>query len=147
MCTRLGVLWKDIDDIKVARHAQPSLVISSRSCEMASYLAKCAVVTLAVSGGFHYDTCYKKPSDPTKAHILFIHGFPSSAYDWRHQVEFFADQGYGIIVPDLLGYGGTSKPEDPADYTAEAIGDSLIEVVKQVTKNNHTKVLGVGHDW
>lgn len=114
---------------------------------MASYLAKCTVMTLAVSGGLHYNTCYKKPAHPEKPHILFVHGFPSSSYDWRHQVEYFSDQGYGIIAPDLLGYGNTSKPADPHEYTAEAIGDGIVEVVKQVTKDDDIKVLGVGHDW
>lgn len=114
---------------------------------MARFLSKCTALTLAVSGGLHYETCYKAPSDPTKPHILFVHGFPSSAYDWRHQVEYFADQGYGIIAPDTLGYGGSSKPTDIGNYTAEAVGDSIIEVVHQVTKDDNAKVIGVGHDW
>jgi pimeloyl-ACP methyl ester carboxylesterase len=62
-------------------------------------------------------------------------------------VEYFADQGYGIIAPDLLGYGGSSKPEVPENYTAEAIGSSLVEVVQQVTRQQSPQVIGVGHDW
>jgi pimeloyl-ACP methyl ester carboxylesterase len=30
---------------------------------------------------------------PAKAHnptILFLHGFPSNSYDWRHQVTYFS---------------------------------------------------------
>ena len=104
-------------------------------------------MTLAVSGGFQYDTCYRKPDNPNKPHIFFSHGFPSSAYDWRHQVEYFADQGYGIIAPDYLGYGNSSKPTDPHDYTAEAVGAGIIEVMKKVTNDDDIKVIGVGHDW
>ncbi|KAI4261886.1 MAG: hypothetical protein L6R42_002925, partial [Xanthoria sp. 1 TBL-2021] len=48
----------------------------------------------------------------SKPYLLFLDGFPSSAYDWRHQIEFFSDRGYGLIVPDLLGYGATDKPQE-----------------------------------
>lgn len=50
---------------------------------------------------------------------LFLHGFPSSSYDWRHQISFFQQEGYGIIVPDLLGYGGTSKPLETSLYNGK----------------------------
>ena len=123
---------------------------------MASFLLKCATATLMTSSGFNYSTCYKAPSNTStgvvKPHILFIHGFPSSAYDWRHQVNYFADEGYGIIAPDLLGYGGSSKPNAPEvpnaheDYKAKSIGDSVMEVVDHYTGNQST-VLSVGHDW
>ncbi|KAF8922733.1 Alpha/Beta hydrolase protein [Mucidula mucida] len=48
--------------------------------------------------------------DGAKPYLLFLHGFPSSSYDWRYQIEFFSNQGYGLIVPDMLGYGGTARP-------------------------------------
>ena len=118
---------------------------------MASFLTKCATISLVTLSGFTYDACYRKPDDPQKPHILFLHGFPSSAYDWRHQVEFFADAGYGIIAPDTLGYGDSgygnhSKSLDPSDYLVKEVGGSLIEVVNNLTSND-TKVHGVGHDW
>ena len=113
---------------------------------MASELQPHSVLTVDTASGFRYTTHYQHPTDEDKPYILFVHGFPSSAYDWRKQVPHFASQGYGIIAPDTLGYGGSSKPLEPGDYTLKAIADSIIEVVDAVA-GAQAKVLGVGHDW
>ncbi|MCJ1248199.1 hypothetical protein MMC30_005416 [Trapelia coarctata] len=113
---------------------------------MASELQPHSVLSVDTTSGFKYATHYQNPSDKNKPYILFVHGFPSSAYDWRQQIPHFASQGYGIIAPDTLGYGDSSKPLDPGDYTLKAIADSIIEVVDKVAGQN-SKVLGVGHDW
>ena len=60
--------------------------------------------------------------------ILFLHGFPSSSQDWAEQVKFFSAKGYKIIAPDLLGYGGSSKPTDPIEYKLRAIANDVIDI-------------------
>ncbi|TFY76596.1 hypothetical protein EWM64_g7418 [Hericium alpestre] len=60
---------------------------------------------------YAYHTALAAPGKPT---LLFLHGFPSSSWDWTHQVAHFAPKGYGLVVPDMLGYGGTDKPTDAA---------------------------------
>ncbi|KAK0459856.1 Alpha/Beta hydrolase protein [Desarmillaria tabescens] len=77
-------------------------------------------------------------------YLLFLHGFPSTSFDWRHQVPFFANEGYGLIVPDMLGYGGTSKPTDPADYRASLITKDIVELIDG---ENAERVVAIGHDW
>jgi len=42
--------------------------------------------------------------------LLFLHGYPSSSYDWRHAFELLA--GRRILVFDFLGYGLSDKPRD-----------------------------------
>ena len=96
-----------------------------------------------VQRGFIYSYFYKSPSinQPT---ILFLAGFPSTYHDWTSQISYFADKGYGIIAPDLLGYGGTSAPEDVEDYKLLNIAGDVVDIL------NHEKVdkvIGVGHDW
>ena len=113
---------------------------------MAAKLLPYSILTLMTLSGFNYTTHYQHPKADNKPYILFIHGFPSSAYDWRHQVEYFSEEGYGIIAPDTLGYGGTSKPLDPHNYLLKGIGDSIVEVVNKVA-GEECKVLGVGQDW
>lgn len=49
--------------------------------------------------------------------------------DWRHQISFFKARGYGLIVPDMLGYGGTDKPTDPTFYTLSLVFKDLIDVL------------------
>ena len=73
-----------------------------------------------------------------------MHGFPSSSYDWKYSVAFFQNEGYGLIVPDLLGYGGTSKPADYMDYRASLMTKDVIEVLDKECAVN---IVVVGHDW
>ncbi len=43
--------------------------------------------------------------------LLFMHGFPTSCYDWRGVVEHLSGD-YRCIAFDFLGYGFSDKPED-----------------------------------
>ncbi|KAI4214662.1 MAG: hypothetical protein LQ351_002735 [Letrouitia transgressa] len=79
-----------------------------------------------------------------KPFLLFIHGYPSSSYDWRHQIHFFSDLGYGLIVPDLLGYGGTDKPQSLEAYRGKKMSE---EINALLDVHKIPKVLGIGHDW
>ncbi|KAF8064071.1 alpha/beta-hydrolase [Lyophyllum atratum] len=85
-------------------------------------------------------------SPPTlgKPVLLFIHGFPCTSYDWRYQVDFFKAKGYGLIVPDMLGYGGTDKPTDPAQYAQSLMSQDVIDILDF---ENVDKVIAIGHDW
>jgi pimeloyl-ACP methyl ester carboxylesterase len=40
--------------------------------------------------------------------LLFLHGYPSSSYDWRHAFEQL--DGHRLLVFDFLGYGLSDKP-------------------------------------
>ncbi|CAL8579872.1 hypothetical protein XPA_005602 [Xanthoria parietina] len=80
----------------------------------------------------------------SKPHALLLHGFPSSVYDWRHQIDFLADRGYGLIVPDLLGYGATDKPQEKEAYRLKKMCGELVEILDICGLET---VVGVGHDW
>ncbi|KAF5376024.1 hypothetical protein D9615_007726 [Tricholomella constricta] len=76
--------------------------------------------------------------------LLFVHGFPSTSNNWRYQVAFFKAQGYGLIVPDMLGYGGTDKPTDYAQYTLSSMSQDVIDILDA---EKVEKAVAVGHDW
>jgi 2-hydroxymuconate-semialdehyde hydrolase len=42
--------------------------------------------------------------------VALIHGIPTSSYLWRNVVPSLVDQGFEVIVFDLLGFGDSSKP-------------------------------------
>lgn len=79
-----------------------------------------------------------------KPWLLFLHGFPSSSFDWRNQIGFFSDLGYGILAPDLLGYGGTDKPTEVAAYTTKKMSEEVVAILDAEGVN---RVVGVAHDW
>jgi pimeloyl-ACP methyl ester carboxylesterase len=43
-------------------------------------------------------------------HLLMLHGFPTSAYDWREMMELLGDS-YHCVAPDFPGYGLSDKPD------------------------------------
>ncbi|KAH9940022.1 alpha/beta-hydrolase [Epithele typhae] len=90
---------------------------------------------------YHY---YYSPAAADKPTLLFVHGFPSTSYDWARQVAHFTPLGYGILIPDCLGFGGTSKPTDTAEFRHKLIADDLMDLVDA---ERLTDVVAIGHDW
>ncbi|KAJ7183540.1 alpha/beta-hydrolase [Mycena filopes] len=92
---------------------------------------------------YHY---YYSAATVGKPTLIFIHGFPSNALEcWRHQVVFFVKQGYGVLAPDLLGYGGTDKPTDVACYAKSLMAADIISILDK--ENIQGKIYAIGHDW
>ncbi|KAL1740252.1 Alpha/Beta hydrolase protein [Schizophyllum fasciatum] len=84
------------------------------------------------------------PPQPGQPTLLLLHGFPSTAHDWRHTLPHFAARGLGVLAPDMLGYGGTDKPVDPAAYVGAAQARDLVDLLDA---EGAARVVAVGHDW
>ncbi|KAI0060515.1 alpha/beta-hydrolase [Artomyces pyxidatus] len=95
------------------------------------------------SRGYTYNY-YCKAAEASKPTLVFLHGFPSSSYDWRHQIAFFQARGYGLIVPDMLGYAGTDKPTDPSAYVGSGLAKDVVDILDA---EDIAKAIVVGHDW
>ena len=50
--------------------------------------------------------------------VVLIHGTPSFSYIWRDVASELADSGYKVHLYDLLGYGYSERPRDPAVDTS-----------------------------
>lgn len=57
---------------------------------------------------------YDEGSGPV---IVLLHGINSDAESWRTVIDTLGP-GHRVIAPDLLGFGGSPKPDD-LDYTAD----------------------------
>lgn len=90
-----------------------------------------------------YRYVFIPPVAATRPYLLFLHGWPSSSFDWRFQIEYFRQCGYGIIAPDLLGYGGTSKPDDLDSYRYKNMAADMAAVLDC---EGISRVHGIGHD-
>ncbi len=102
-------------------------------------LAKKATLSDGTTYGYiHVPAALGKPT------FLFFHGAPSSSYIWHHQVESLPKAGYGVIAPDLLGYGDTDSPESYERYHIKDMVPHIYELVAKVIGVD--KVIGVGHD-
>lgn len=95
------------------------------------------------SRGYNYNY-YFAPASAGKPHLLLCHGFPSCAHLWRKQIAFFEPLGYGLIVPDMLGFGETDKPTEVSAYYGSGLAQDIVDILD---KEGVAKVIGVGHDW
>jgi pimeloyl-ACP methyl ester carboxylesterase len=72
--------------------------------------------------------------------LLFLHGFPSSSYDWRALLE--RDTEHAALAPDFLGFGLSEKPRDH-EYTLHWQADLVEELVR---RQDASPVFIVAHD-
>ncbi|MFM9937824.1 MAG: haloalkane dehalogenase [Novosphingobium sp.] len=57
--------------------------------------------------------------------FLCLHGQPSWSYLYRKMIPIFAEAGYRVVAPDLLGFGRSDKPVDETAYTFHFHRDML----------------------
>ncbi|UUX50658.1 alpha/beta hydrolase [Nisaea acidiphila] len=64
--------------------------------------------------------------------VVLIHGTPSSSYIWRNVAPVLVQAGYRVHIFDLLGFGASERPADPAVDTSVSgqvpILESLMDV-------------------
>ncbi|KAI1180788.1 alpha/beta-hydrolase [Nemania sp. FL0916] len=113
---------------------------------LAAYTSTAAISTnsLVTSDGYTYVYDQVTAHNASMPTFLFIHGYPASRYSWHHQIRHLADAGYGVIAPDSLGYGDSSKPTAIEAYNLRTMADHMTEILDA---EGVDKVIGVGHDW
>jgi pimeloyl-ACP methyl ester carboxylesterase len=73
--------------------------------------------------------------------LLYLHGFPSSSYDWRPLFEL-RPAGEATLAFDFLGFGLSEKPRDH-EYTLAWQADAAEELVR---RSGAERVFLIGHD-
>jgi len=85
--------------------------------------------TYRVAGGYEISVA-EMGSGPA---VVFIHGSgpgASGTSNFRNNALAFVDAGYRVVLPDLIGYGQSSKPEG-IDYTLELFTQTLLDALAQ----------------
>ncbi|KAK5111380.1 hypothetical protein LTR62_005221 [Meristemomyces frigidus] len=90
---------------------------------------------------------HSKTSVPT---LVFCHGYPDDAHMWAGVVSHLTDLPCRMVLVDLLGLGGSSKPGSlkPADtskYRWKQQADSIIQILDHEAVGND--IIPIGHDW
>lgn len=73
--------------------------------------------------------------------VILLHGFPQSAYCWRHIVPGLSTD-HRMIVFDLKGYGESDKPD--GGYDLRTMTEELRDAVHAL---GYERATWVGHDW
>jgi pimeloyl-ACP methyl ester carboxylesterase len=76
--------------------------------------------------------------------VILCHGWPETAYSWRHQIPALAAAGYHVVAPDMRGYGLTDAPADEADYS---MADLVADVVGLLQALQSETAAVIGHDF
>jgi pimeloyl-ACP methyl ester carboxylesterase len=72
--------------------------------------------------------------------LVFLHGYPSSSYDWRGVIELLG--GRQVLLLDFLGFGLSEKPRDHV-YSLGWQADAVEELVRRA---GSPPVVLVAHD-
>ena len=75
---------------------------------------------------------------------LCLHGFPDSAWTWRHLLPRLAEAGYRAVAPWLRGYAPTQVPDDGV-YQSAMLG--LDAGALHTAFDGDGDAVLVGHDW
>lgn len=75
---------------------------------------------------------------------LCLHGFPDSAWTWRHLLPSLASAGYRAVAPWMRGYAPTTVPAD-GRYQAGVLGLDAC-ALHEALGGGDDAVL-IGHDW
>jgi soluble epoxide hydrolase/lipid-phosphate phosphatase len=99
-----------------------------------------------VAPGINYEYLFTKGNinNGSKPTILFLHGFPSSLHSWRHQIDYFSQQGHDCLAPNMMGYGKTYSPLNTSEYKSKPMVEHLVTLLNHLQVN---KVIVIGHDW
>ncbi|MGR7024698.1 haloalkane dehalogenase [Geodermatophilus sp. URMC 62] len=77
--------------------------------------------------------------------VVLLHGEPSWSFLWRHVVPELTGAGLRVVAPDLVGFGRSDKPTDPAAYSYAAHVEWVREAL--FDRLDLTGVTLVGQDW
>lgn len=82
----------------------------------------------AALADFPYEPRYVEINDGLRVHyvdegpadaapVLLLHGEPTWSYLYRKMIPVLVAAGHRCVAPDLVGFGRSDKPSEPADYT------------------------------
>ena len=75
---------------------------------------------------------------------LCLHGFPDSAWTWRHLLPALADSGFRAVAPFLRGYAPTEVPAD-GRYQTGVLGLDACALHDALGGDGDAVI--IGHDW
>ncbi|KAH8173973.1 alpha/beta hydrolase fold domain-containing protein [Sarocladium implicatum] len=100
--------------------------------------------TVKTSDDPHVDISGLKSGDANASRpaLLLLHGFPQSRHIWHRVAPQLLDH-YTLVVPDLRGYGESSKPGSVKAYAKSEMARDLVSVMEQL---GHQSFFVCGHD-
>jgi pimeloyl-ACP methyl ester carboxylesterase len=90
---------------------------------------------------------YRSGGDPAGEPVLLWHGFLGTSYTWRKVAVALAEAGRAVLIPDMRGYGDSSKPPGDHGYDAAGLAEEFRAVASVLGFGVGRPITLVGHDW
>lgn len=76
--------------------------------------------------------------------ILLMHGVPTSSWLYRKIIPQLLSNGFRVIAPDMLGYGGSDKPNGYAVYSSYNMAQRTLALMEHLGIGNWSQVFHDG---
>lgn len=103
---------------------------------------KSGSITISDTDGEDLDVAYIEMGSGPLA--LCLHGYPDSAWTWRHLMGGLAGAGYRAVAPFSRGYSPTAVPSDDR-YQAGVLGVDANRLHAALGGDEQAVI--IGHDW
>lgn len=77
--------------------------------------------------------------------ILFLHGYPDTAYSWAAQLDYFGRE-YHAVAPFARGAGPSVNARDVARYGRTSAAIDNLDILNKIDPSRQRPVIVVGHD-
>lgn len=76
--------------------------------------------------------------------IFFIHGVGGSSSLWYYQMQYFQEQGFEIVAPDLFGHGFSDAPRKESAYSFYELAEDTLAIFDKYSKKRN---ILIGHSY
>ncbi len=76
--------------------------------------------------------------------VILLHGFPEFWYGMKKQLDFLAEHGFRVWVPDQRGYNLSDKPAGIAAYSLDHLAADVVGLIDAAGAD---QAYLAGHDW
>jgi haloalkane dehalogenase len=75
--------------------------------------------------------------------LVMLHGNPTWSFFYRNLAKYFSQHNYRVVIPDHIGCGLSSKPQD-YEYTLEHHITNTLSLIEKLNLKDITLIV---HDW
>jgi haloalkane dehalogenase len=117
--------------IEYATQANPEAINTSAPVSVQAWRSELKFAQLGSAS-----LAYKTYGDINNPALVLLHGLPTSSYLYRNIAPQVAAQGYFVVVPDFIGFGASSKPQDNAEYNFSVQAERVKQLLKLLAIEN-----------